>query len=75
MVHRIRQFPSRCASKHKSQKITRSQHSFDGPPHCVLKWGFMRIFPGNQDATLKAMSELNFIRFLLVFEVQVTKFK
>ena len=25
---------------------------------CVLKWGFMRTFPGNQDATLKLMSEL-----------------
>ena len=22
-------------------------------PHCVLKWGFKRTFPGNQDATLK----------------------
>ena len=21
--------------------------------HCVLKWGFARTFPGNQDATLK----------------------
>ena len=21
--------------------------------HCVLKWGFMRTFPGNQDATFK----------------------
>ena len=23
----------------------------DPPPHCVLKWGFMQTFPGNQDAT------------------------
>ena len=22
-------------------------------PHCVLKWGFVRTFSGNQDATLK----------------------
>ena len=21
-------------------------------PHCVLKWGFTRTFPGNQEATL-----------------------
>ena len=31
--------------------------------NCVLKWGFMRTFPGNQDATLKKMSEHTFIRF------------
>ena len=24
-----------------------------GGGHCVLKWGFMQTFPGNQDATLK----------------------
>ena len=23
------------------------------PPHCVLKWSFMRTFPGNQDLSLK----------------------
>ena len=33
------------------------------PPHCVLKWGFTRTFPGKKDATLKQMSELTFIRF------------
>ena len=31
--------------------------------HCVLKWGFMRTFSGNQDATLKCMSKLTFQRF------------
>ena len=31
--------------------------------HCVLKWGFMWTFPGNQDATLKLKSELIFIKF------------
>ena len=30
------------------------KHSWDKPPwHCVLKWGFTRTFPGNQDATSK----------------------
>ena len=24
-----------------------------GGGHCLLKWGFTRTFPGNQDATLK----------------------
>ena len=24
-----------------------------GGNHCVLKWGVMQTFPGNQDATLK----------------------
>ena len=26
---------------------------FGAGAHCVLKWGFTRTFPGNQDATLK----------------------
>ena len=34
-----------------------------GGGYCVLKWGFMRTFPGNQDA-MKCLSFL-----LLVFEV------
>ena len=33
------------------------------PSHCVLKWVFTRTFPKNQDAALKKMSELTFIRF------------
>ena len=32
-----------------------------GGGHCVLKWGFMQIFPGNQDATLKKM--LDYVSF------------
>ena len=35
----------------------------------MLKWGFTRTFPGNQDATLKYMSEITFIRFCFVFVV------
>ena len=31
--------------------------------HCMLKWGFTRTFHGNQDAALKNMSELIFIKF------------
>ena len=31
--------------------------------HCVLKWNFSQTFLGNQDATLKLMSELISIRF------------
>ena len=31
------------------------------PAHCVLKWGFTRTFPGNQDETLKKILVLTFI--------------
>ena len=48
----------------------RSKKSFDGRGFasnlaliCVLKWSFLRTFPGNLDATLKSMSELTFVRF------------
>ena len=37
-------------------------HPKSGGGHCVLKWGFMRTFPGNQDGTLK-------YKILLVFEI------
>ena len=30
--------------------------------HCVLKWGFMRTFHGNQDVTVKLKSELIFVK-------------
>ena len=39
---------------------TRGVSEGGGGGHCFLKWGFMRIFSGNQDATLKCMSELTF---------------
>ena len=49
----------------KGQKISeRNCGVFDSPPpHCVLKWGFTRTFPENQDATFKEMPELNFTSF------------
>ena len=28
-------------------------YQFERGEHCLLKWGFTRTFPGNQDATLK----------------------
>ena len=40
-----------------------------GGGHCVFKWGFTRIFPWNQDITVKFKSELIFINFLYVFNV------
>ena len=36
---------------------------YRGHGHCVLKGGSTRTFPGNQDATLKWISELTFISF------------
>jgi hypothetical protein len=31
--------------------------------HCVLKYGFTRTFPRNQEVTVKLRSELIFIKF------------
>ena len=37
--------------------------AFRGVGHCVLKKGFTRTFPRNQDVTVKLKSELIFIKF------------
>ena len=38
----------------KSRAVGRSENKEGGGGgQCVLKWGFMRTFPGNQDGTLK----------------------
>ena len=29
------------------------RRNFGGQGHCVMKWGFTRTFPGNQDVTVK----------------------
>ena len=34
------------------QVLPNFDHLIPPPHHCVLKWGFMRTFPGNQNSTL-----------------------
>ena len=40
-------------------------------PGGTVCWGFMWTFPGNQDATLKQMSELTFIIFCYLLKVLI----
>ena len=48
---------------HIQGAVHKERCTLEGRGACVLKLGFKRTFPGNQDATVKLMLELIFLNF------------
>ena len=60
---------SLCIFPVSGRSLTTLTRFWPPTPYCVLKWVLTWSFLGNQDATLKQMSELIFDKILLVFEL------
>ena len=46
----------------QTREYQKSSAADKGGGHCVLKWGFMRRYPRNQDVTVKLKCELIFLQ-------------
>ena len=57
-----RRMPIAVMANKVDAQVRRNREGLGGG-HCVLKWGFTRTFPRNQDVTVKLKSELIFIKF------------